>query len=221
MPDQIIDLLKESDLAEEKRLKAVRFARELYQEWKEFTLAEREELGKIITIDNSEGQAILNQPSALIDRAAFESPELRRLLTRLLGVVQDVGGLGLAAAQLGEPHRVFVAYAGKAIKKERIWSAERSIGDFQFFSNLIWRESSGAPKDFRRETCLSIPNKFFEISRWRMIDIEYDTPWGEHILEQGIIGRLARIIQHEADHGQGITAQDQGKDYPMFQGDIK
>ena len=194
--------------SEKDKTKTETFSRARYQEWLALPASKRERLGKIITAQDESGLETLRQISAPVGSLEFKSPRFHLLLAHLIGVATAVNGLGLAAIQLGEPRRVFVAYVGSLIKEDINNGQRRRAEDYRFFVNLDWREGSNAFKDFLQEGCLSIPNVSFQIDRWRAIDINYDAPWGEHQMEIGVTGRLAHIIQHEADHAIGVISND-------------
>lgn len=108
-------------------------------------------------------------------------------------------GVGLAATQIGVPLRVFVAQH----------DGFRS----EFINPVIKIKSDDT--ELAEEGCLSIPNVGVSVDRSKIITLEY---WVVDKHGIGLIkktevfeGYLARIIQHEIDHLDGICITDKVK----------
>lgn len=108
----------------------------------------------------------------------------------------SVTGVGLAATQIGVPLRVFVA---------------QHDGFRSEFINPVIKTKSDEVES-AEEGCLSIPTVSVDVNRSKTITLEY---WvvDEHAI--GLIRKteefsdyLARIIQHEIDHLDGICITD-------------
>ena len=133
------------------------------------------------------GSPVLREKAAPISEIDDEVRELVRGMTESLYYHQ---GLGLAANQVGTARRLFLADDGKGLK---------------VFINPVIRESAGAISG--EEGCLSFPEVFVEISRAESLLVEYLDEKGEtRRLEAE--GMLARIIQHEYDHLEGVLIPD-------------
>lgn len=110
----------------------------------------------------------------------------------------SVSGVGLAATQIGVPLRVFVA------KHEDFES--------EFINPELLYQSDD--KEFIEEGCLSIPTVGVQVNRSKNIKLKYFILDGEGQLVEKIEefeGYIARIIQHEIDHLDGICITDKVK----------
>jgi peptide deformylase len=96
-------------------------------------------------------------------------------------------GMGLAANQIGLPHRVFAIKANPIIV---------------CFNPLIVDESED--KIYLDEGCLSYPGFMVKVKRSKTIKIRYTEPNG-NVVTKTFDGLTARIAQHEYDHLQGIN----------------
>ena len=130
---------------------------------------------------------MLRETAAPIKEIDGETLELVRRMTESLYYHQ---GLGLAANQIGVARRLFLADDGHGLK---------------VFINPIIRERGGEVS--REEGCLSFPEVFVDIPRADSLLVEYLDQNGEpRKLEAE--GMLARIIQHEYDHLEGVLISD-------------
>ena len=134
------------------------------------------------------GDPVLRTPaSPVVD---FDR-ELAALVTDLHETMRDQGGAGLAAPQIGVGLRVFVFHAdgveGHLVNPE--WTR---VGD---------------EDQFGPEGCLSIPGLRADCVRWANV---VATGWDLHGEPQRIEGTelLARAIQHETDHLDGVLFVD-------------
>ncbi|MBL8755840.1 MAG: peptide deformylase [Planctomycetes bacterium] len=126
---------------------------------------------------------------------AFDS-ELRTLADRMMAAMYEEGGVGLAAPQVGIEQKLLVLNpAGDA--KDR--SGERVL------CNPKLTRKKG--REFGEEGCLSFPGIQAEVERWVDITVTYQDLDGK---EQTMAanGWLARIIQHEMDHLDGVFFVD-------------
>lgn len=101
-------------------------------------------------------------------------------------------GIGLAANQVGVAKRLFVI--------------DESQGrDLRIFINPRIIEEVGTVT--AEEGCLSLPEIYVEVLRSRSLLLEYiDDRGGSRRLEAE--GLLARVIQHECDHLNGVMTVD-------------
>jgi peptide deformylase len=107
-------------------------------------------------------------------------------------------GIGLAAPQVGVLRRVCVADVSDRKKGEE----PRRLALVN--PEVVWRSSEG---DTQEEGCLSLPNQFADVSRPRAVRVRYrDLEGVERELEAD--GLLARCLQHEIDHLDGVLFVD-------------
>jgi peptide deformylase len=126
-------------------------------------------------------------------------PDLKELLEDMYETMEASNGIGLAAPQVGKAIRLFLVDA------TAIEDVEPS-GFRQTFINPIIEEEWETPWEFE-EGCLSIPNIRENVKRNANIRITYqDENFKTHTKE--FDGMIARIIQHEYDHIEGILFTD-------------
>jgi peptide deformylase len=97
-----------------------------------------------------------------------------------------LGGVGLAAPQVGMPYRLFV------MRTNAQWLV--------CVNPVIVRR--GADFDTEQEGCLSFPGQFVDVARHRVIDVQYQDESGKTI-SRTLKGLDARVFAHELDHLQG------------------
>ncbi|MGI9509238.1 MAG: peptide deformylase [Geminicoccaceae bacterium] len=122
-------------------------------------------------------------------------PELCQLMDDMLDTMYAAPGIGLAAPQVGVLKRFFVVDVG-----------EEDARDPRFFINpeVIRRSET---KSVYEEGCLSLPKQFGDVERADGISLRYqDRAGADRMLDAD--GMLARCIQHELDHLDGILFID-------------
>jgi peptide deformylase len=123
------------------------------------------------------------------------SPALKRLAADMLETMYESQGVGLAAPQVGISERLFVFDDGEtgpmAIVNPELYDPD-GIQDGE-------------------EGCLSIPGIYFNVERANRIRVRgYDLDGNPLDLDGE--GLLARILQHETDHVDGILFVDRLSD---------
>lgn len=133
------------------------------------------------------GDPVLTTPaSPVID---FDK-ELRTLVKDLTDTMLEAPGAGLAAPQIGVPLRVFV------------WDIDEAIGHLINPSLDLSEEMQDG-----EEGCLSFPALSFETPRaFRAVATGFNM-YGEPVTVEGT-ELLARCLQHETDHLDGIVFID-------------
>ncbi len=139
------------------------------------------------------GAGVLRRVAA---EAAPGSEETRRLLDRMWQVLADDGGVGLAAPQIGVSQRVVVIRdPGQPGPRQRL-----------DLVNPVITETSGPEVPFE-EGCLSFPGLYTSIVRPRGVAVTYhDRDGNPQVLRDE--GLVARIVQHEVDHLDGVLFID-------------
>lgn len=133
------------------------------------------------------GDPILTTPaSPVVD---FDK-ELRNLVQDLVDTMIDAPGAGLAAPQIGVPLRVFV------------WDVDEEIGHLINPSLDLGEELQEG-----EEGCLSFPELRYETPRAMRAIAKGFNMYGEPITVEGT-AFLARALQHETDHLNGILFID-------------
>src|SRR5436190_22178721 len=120
-------------------------------------------------------------------------PELEREAERMIELMHDAIGVGLAATQLGVMHRLLVFQAGLEATPTAVANPE-----------IDWASDELATAE---EGCLSLPGVSVDVSRPLYARIRgYDTP-GDALLVEAA-GLEARVLQHEIDHLDGVLMLD-------------
>lgn len=141
---------------------------------------------------------ILQYPSPILSRAAEPVEEfddaLRALASRMLALMREAKGVGLAAPQVGMGIRLFVC------------NPTGEEGDDIVCVNPTLTELTGAAEE--EEGCLSIPGVTVNIRRATSAVLKRHNLEG-HAITQRATDLVARIWQHEADHLDGRLILDQ------------
>lgn len=135
-------------------------------------------------------------------------PNLDTLLENMYETMYGASGVGLAAPQIGLPIRIFLVDASPFADKDTMDAQELALveGFKKTFINATILEEHGEEFAFN-EGCLSIPDVREDVFRKPDITIEYyDESFTKHTQE--FTGIIARIIQHEYDHIEGILFTD-------------
>lgn len=135
-------------------------------------------------------------------------PNLSELIGNMYETMYNAYGVGLAAPQIGLPIRLFIVDTSPFAEDEAIQESELvQLRDFnQTFINAEIIEEEGDEWVFN-EGCLSIPNIREDVFRKPKISIKYlDEDFKQHI--KTFDGLIARVIQHEYDHIEGILFTD-------------
>ena len=135
-------------------------------------------------------------------------PNLTELITNMFETMYDAFGVGLAAPQVGLSIRLFVIDTTPFSEDEDLTKEEQIQlhGFKRIFINARILEETGDEWAFN-EGCLSIPEVREDVFRKPKIKIEYqDEYFNTHVEE--FDGLVARVIQHEYDHIDGILFTD-------------
>jgi peptide deformylase len=130
----------------------------------------------------------LNTPSSPVEQI---DADLLRLLDDMLETMYAAPGIGLAAPQVGVAKRAFVADLSGEGERAPIYLIN---------PELIARS---ATTNIAEEGCLSLPKHFGEVARFDQVRVRYLDRAGA-IQEIDADGLLARCVQHEIDHLDGI-----------------
>jgi peptide deformylase len=123
-------------------------------------------------------------------------PSLRELAARMFEAMYAEGGVGLAAPQ--------VAIAQKLLVLNPSGDRNDRAGELVLLNPKITKKKGRA---FGEEGCLSFPGIHADVERWVDITIEYrDLDGAPQTLQCS--GWLARIVQHELDHLDGVLFVD-------------
>jgi len=151
------------------------------------------------------GDTVLRKVGSDIDK---EYPKLKELIANMWETMYNANGVGLAAPQIGLPIRLFLVDTSPFADDEELTVEEQKQleGFKQVFINAYIEEETGEEWAFN-EGCLSIPDVREDVSRKGLIKMTYlDENFKKQ--ERTFDGLLARVIQHEYDHIEGILFTD-------------
>ncbi|WP_104736278.1 peptide deformylase [Hanstruepera ponticola] len=135
-------------------------------------------------------------------------PNLQGLLDNMYETMYNAYGVGLAAPQIGLDIRLFLVDTSAFAEDTGLDEDEQAyLKDFKrTFINAQIIEETGDEWAFN-EGCLSIPDVREDVFRKPKITIEYyDENFEKHT--ETFEGLVARVIQHEYDHIEGILFTD-------------
>ncbi len=123
--------------------------------------------------------------------------EFRLLLNEMFETMISADGVGLAAPQVGIAKRFFVIISDDNIRR--------------VFINPEITKTSTENSDYE-EGCLSLPGFSEKITRPTKISVSALDENAKRFVIEDADGLLARIIQHENDHLNGILYIDRGSE---------
>lgn len=127
------------------------------------------------------------EPVAHVDR------KIRKLIDDMAQTMYNADGVGLAAPQVGVSLRVIVLDVDDELIE---------------LINPIIIKSEGC--ELGNEGCLSVPGVFGEVERFSEVTVTGLNRFGKNITITGT-GLLARALQHEIDHLEGILFIEKAK----------
>jgi len=151
------------------------------------------------------GDAVLKKKAKDI---AKDYPKLDALIENMYETMYGAFGVGLAAPQIGLPIRMFLVDTEPFSEDDDLSEKDKEqMKNFKkTFINAQILEEDGDEWAFN-EGCLSIPDVREDVFRQPKIKIQYqDENFETHLEEYD--GLIARVIQHEYDHIEGILFTD-------------
>ncbi len=115
---------------------------------------------------------------------------IRQLVRKMMDIMVEHKGVGLAAPQAGVPLRLFII------------SPDGTKENVKVFINPI--VTPLGELDTFDEGCLSVPGIFTKIKRYKRCKVTATGLDGRQFTEEGE-GLYSRALQHEFDHIEGVT----------------
>ena len=139
---------------------------------------------------------ILSQKTVLISQEDIKNGLYKQLILDMKSTMKEHQGVGLAANQIDKDLSIFVI--------EPKLAKESGAPDV-YINPEITQYSKD--QDEMEEGCLSIPGYFIPVRRTKRIKIKFVDENGD---KQKVKARgfLARVLQHETDHLNGIVIKD-------------
>jgi len=135
-------------------------------------------------------------------------PNLKEVIANMYETMYNASGVGLAAEQVGLSLRLFVVDTTPFSDDDDLESTEQNKlkGFKRTFINAKMIKEEGEEWAFN-EGCLSIPDVREDVYRKPTITIEYCEE--DFVMKTEVFdGLIARVIQHEYDHIEGILFTD-------------
>ena len=144
------------------------------------------------------GHPVLRERAREIDKSDLRTPLLQKLIDDMLDTMHEYNGVGLAAPQVHEGLRLFVASLDTGDDGER-------SEPYAIINPEITVVGSDVVEDW--EGCLSIPDVRGKVPRAREVKVRALDRHGERI-QLTAHDFPARVIQHETDHLDGVLFFD-------------
>ena len=148
------------------------------------------------------GHPVLRQKARAIESREFRTVPLQRLIDDLIETMHEYSGVGLAAPQVHESVRLFVAQIDVAGRGEGdpivVANPEIAVLNDQLVQG--W------------EGCLSMPDLRGMVPRAAEIKVSGLDRTGKRI-EMPVKGFPARVVQHETDHLNGVLFVDRMRSF--------
>jgi peptide deformylase len=149
------------------------------------------------------GHPVLRARARAVDPADIRSPRIQQLIDDMFQTMKEYQGVGLAAPQVHESLRLFVA--GFAPQPHEDEGEEEHVPLMALINPEIQLVGDAVAEEW--EGCLSIPEIRGRVPRAKQIVVQAYDRRGKRIeLRAG--GYTARVIQHETDHLDGVLFFD-------------
>ena len=134
--------------------------------------------------------------------------KLNEFIENMWETMNNANGVGLAAPQVGLSFRIFIVDTSPFADSESMNKDEfELVSSFKkvFINPVIINETGN--KWVFNEGCLSIPEVRADVKRPETILIKYfDEEFNQH--QHSFNGIIARVVQHEYDHIEGVLFTD-------------
>ena len=143
------------------------------------------------------GHPILATRASEVDVDAIGSAEVQGWVDDMIDTMRDANGAGIAANQIGIPHRLFTIEVGNNPRypyKPKVPLTVVINPEIKFLSDETFQSNEG---------CLSVPGIRGEVARHVEIAVSYYDRNGEKQTQE-VRGYSACTWQHEYDHLDGI-----------------
>ena len=155
------------------------------------------------------GNRQLATPSTLVIDFDKLFPEIVSLVQDMKDTMEEKGGVGIAAPQIGCNQRVIIFEYEKNVR----YPNEEAV-PYTVLINPTYQALSDEMVD-GWEGCLSLPGLRGLVPRYRRIEYSgYDLDGG--LITRVVEGFHARVVQHECDHLDGILFPQRLKDLRFF-----
>lgn len=120
---------------------------------------------------------------------------IKSMIKQMFELMYEAKGIGLAANQVDLPFQMFIVNL----------VADPEEGEELVFINPVISKPKGSEEG--EEGCLSLPGLYGQVIRPKKVHVKAYNHRGE-LFDEDVDGLLARVIQHETDHLNGIMFID-------------
>ena len=157
------------------------------------------------------GHPVLRAKARPLHPSEIRTPKIQQLIDDLFETMKEYQGVGLAAPQVHEGLRLFVAgFPPPAEDEEDEDDEEGHVPLMALINPEITPVGKEATEDW--EGCLSIPDIRGRVPRARQIVVRAFDRMGKKLAIEAS-GFTARLIQHETDHLDGVLFLDRMKSF--------
>lgn len=156
------------------------------------------------------GHPVLRTKARALDPAEIRSAPIQQLIDDMFETMHEYQGVGLAAPQVHESVRVFVAGFPPSRQREDDEDETERVPEIVLINPEIRAEGTDTVEDW--EGCLSIPEIRGRVPRALRISVRAHDRRGKPI-ELRASGFTARVIQHETDHLDGVLFFDRMRSF--------
>lgn len=157
---------------------------------------------------------ILRQQTKKVDKEDIKSKRFQHLVLDMVETMIVKNGIGLAAPQVNHNFQLLCIDINDFISRTNLHIPKNIESHFSYLKQhpaLVLINPVIVSKSLRKETmeegCLSVPNFFAKVKRHKSIKVKAMDANG-NLMEFKTEGLLARVIQHETDHLNGILFID-------------
>ena len=150
------------------------------------------------------GHPVLRAKARPLEKAQLKSAAVQKLIDDMIDTMSEYRGVGLAAPQVHEGLRLFIASLGEGE------SGEDYAEPLAIVNPEITIVGGDVIEDW--EGCLSIPNIRGRVPRAREIKVRALDRTGDRI-ELSVHYFPARVVQHETDHLDGLLFFDRMRSF--------
>ena len=153
------------------------------------------------------GDPVLRKKGARVEQV---TPAIQTLIADMFETMEDAEGVGLAAHQVGQALQLLVVdVRGAKDRPSTLWidGKQVEVADHMPMALMDPQVVPSAPAVAGPEGCLSFPEIYADVTRPESIEVKALDRQGQPIAFR-CGGLLARAIQHELDHLNGILFID-------------
>lgn len=152
------------------------------------------------------GHPVLRRRAREVERGELKQPSIQKLIDDMIDTMHEYHGVGLAAPQIHEGLRIFVAAIHPGEEEPLPVDAPPLV----LINPVITPAGAEVVEDW--EGCLSIPDIRGRVPRARAINVSAIDRSGGTI-EVASRDFPARVIQHETDHLNGVLFFDRMRSF--------